>query len=126
MNNVYKTIYVETDTLGNCIKVIESKTLTSEKVEELKKSAKSYREQQLKLQKEKDLQEKEKNKIFANKQHIKSVFIAKNYFDNLVDRGLTETSEEFETNFNLFVLGVAELDKTVMPSKFAEILERLE
>lgn len=125
MANVYKSVYVETDTLGNCTKVIELKTLPSERVEELKKSAKEHRVNLEKQEREKLEEEQALKENLAKKEYTRLLFLSKLYFDGLVDKGACETTEEFEEHFEQFVLGTIEFKEELAPVSFLTILERV-
>lgn len=125
MANVFKSVYVETNTLGNCINVIELKTLPSDKVEELKRQAKEYRANLIKQEQEKLRVEQELKNQQVKKEYVRSLFIAKHYFDSLVDKGTYETTEQFEEHFEQFALGGVEFNVELAPSSYLAILERV-
>ena len=105
---------------GKIKEVFEVKTINEEKFKQLKTEASEHK---AKVQLEKQEQEK-KDKLKENKLYIKSIAIAKALFNELVDSGKAETTNEFEEMFDSFILG-GSFDTSIAPIKFLNILERL-
>lgn len=124
MANTFKSCIVEYDETGKCTKICELKTLSAEQIQTLKNQESEYlalkeNEKNLKL-KEK---EEEEQKIADLLLRI-IVILTKLQFNELVDSGETETTQEFEDRYNTFIEG-GDFDYSNAPEKFISILERI-
>lgn len=125
MNTKVQTIAIRKDSNGKVVEVLEVKTISTELIAEMKAEVKNNECLQAKNKKgEEDVAIEEASKK-ARLTKIRNIFIAKTYFDGLVDSGKTETNEQFERMFERFIVGGI-YDDTYAPIKFKEILGRLE
>lgn len=122
---IMKTIGVLKDSNGKIALVVDTKTTTLTKCRELKAQADNYQQE---LEIAKNQAEKEQNdKLTELSRKIaqNGLFIAKVVFDNLVDRGVFETTEEFESAFVDFVVNGKNIPTIVMPTNYKKLLERV-
>ena len=104
--------------------ILDVKTIDSSLVENIERELKIKKEEELAKTNElakKSIEEKEQQKA---KEHIRAIVVAKGYFDNLVDRGLCETTKEFEEMFDNFMLG-GRFDESLCPYEFKKAFERV-
>lgn len=114
---VMKTVVVEKNDLGEVVGLNEVKTLTIEQINAYKNEIFERRENAKKVS------EEEKTSQFA-KDYVRMVMLAKIHFNDFVEKGLCETTEDFELMFKEFVLGSA-FDESKAPIMFLKIMERL-
>lgn len=120
-------VAVKNNEKGECIEIMKVKVVGSEEYQQLIKESNKHKE----------LKEIEHcGEVQKFQQTIKQVYdklnpmaflIAKNYFDNLCDRGLCETNEYFESMFENYVdKGIMfDLHSEHIPPQFIKVLERL-
>ena len=112
---------------GECVEVMKVKVVGSAEYQQMLKESKKNKELNA-LENEKVINEQKDNiyQIFE-KQCLSNFIIAKNYFDNLVDRGLCETNDDFESMFFNFIdKGIAlDFNSEHIPPQYLKVLERL-
>lgn len=112
---------------GECVEVMKVKVVGSAEYQQMLKESKKYKEL-IALGEETIMQNRncEINDI-KEKQCLSNYIIAKNYFDNLVDRGLCETNDDFESMFFNFIdKGIAlDFSSEHIPPQYLKVLERL-
>lgn len=112
---------------GECVEVMKVKVVGSAEYQQMLKESKKYRELIALGEEEVKKQEKDIIQDVYSKQSLSNYIIAKNYFDNLVDRGLCETNDDFEDMFFNFIdKGIAlDLCSEHIPPQYLKVLERL-
>lgn len=101
MDNIFKSVVIVKNDKGECVAVYDIATLNKDQINAYKKEALENKSKQVELAKEKE--RKEARKV-ANDYKI-CVMLAKHEFDKLVESGVVETNEEFESSYKSFVLG---------------------
>lgn len=116
-----KLIALAYDELGNCKEILKVKNVDDQEFKKLVSEKNAHREKALQLEqsKEKELLEL-KNTCSTN-----TYLLAKSIYDNFVDRGLLDDSQEFQQMFYDFIFGdkTFELDKC--PQEYLTILEKI-
>lgn len=118
-----------TDDDNKPIKVLEVKTAKEEMYKNLVKQAnenkKTKVEQANKEKEEKAKQEKEEKFALESRLDKMSITLAYLMFNELVERGKVETTDEFEDMFACWLVGKCELAIELCPQTYLDILERL-
>ena len=119
-----KLVAILLDESGKCEKVLEVKNLTFKEYQTLKNEES---ENKTKLLGEKEAEslrhlsiEKEILNLNNNLFHL-----AKSMFDNFVDRGVCETTNEFENAYFNYVFSGKEIDPALYPNEFAIIYKEI-
>ena len=119
-----KLVAILLDESGKCEKVLEVKNLTFKEYQALKNEES---ENKTKLLGEKEAErlrelsiEKEILNLNNNLFHL-----AKSTFDNFVDRGVCETTNEFEKAYFDLIFSEKEIDPSLYPVDFAKILKEI-
>lgn len=112
---------------GECVEVMKVKVVGSAEYQQMLKESKKYKE--LIALGEETIMQNRNDEIngIKEKQISSNYIIAKNYFDNLVDRGLCETNDDFESMFFNFIdKGIAlDFNSEHIPPQYIKVLERL-
>lgn len=118
-----------TDDDNKPIKVLEVKTTKEDLYKNLVKQAnenkKAKVEQANKEKEEKAKQEKEDKLALESRLDKMSITLAYLMFNELVERGKVETTDEFEDMFACWLVGKCELALELCPQTYLDILERL-
>ena len=120
-------VAIKTNAKGECVDIVKVKFVNSAEYKELLKESNKHKELcEKQAQEEKKKMQEEIGLLFA-KSNAQNLLIAKNYFDNLVDRGLCETNDDFESMFfNYIDKGIAlDLNSQHIPPHYRKVLERL-
>lgn len=104
--------------------ILQVKTIDLGLVENMEKELKIRKEQQSQALNEFTKKQIESQKQQEAKDYIRAIVVAKGYFDNLVDRGLCETTKDFEDMFDKFMLG-GRFDESLCPYEFKKAFERV-
>lgn len=123
---LFNSCIVEYDSVGNVVGVFEIKTLKQEQIVALKKQAKENLAKKLEQENEELEIAKQNEKVAKAKEYRRAVILAKLQFNELVESGKSETTEQFENDYDNFVLLGGELDLENAPTDFKTILERVE
>lgn len=118
-----KTIAVRKDNCGNVLEVLEIKTILETRFKELhnqaiENSAKCEQEKAFKEKVEKDARDNLFGKVSKH-----DLFVAKSLFNDLVDKGLMETNDDFENMFFNYIKGVSGYNVELEPQDFKKIME---
>ena len=117
------------DDSGKPISVVEVKTTKEEMFKNLVKQAnenkKAKVEQASKEKQEKAKQEKEEKLALESRLDKLSITLAYLMFNELVERGKVETTDEFEDMFACWLVGKCEIAIELCPQTYLDILERL-
>ena len=113
-----KLVAIKYDELGKCEQVAIVKNVQDNEYKALKNEEHEHKE--FELRKEQELNKK----VNDSKEKITKLeyIIAKNIYDNFVDRGLLEDNAEFQQMFYNMIFNEGEFDITKMPSEFETIL----
>ena len=113
-----KLVAIKYDELGKCEQVAIVKNVQDNDYKALKNEENRHKE--FELSKEQELIKK----VNDSKEKITKLeyIIAKNIYDNFVDRGLLEDNAEFQQMFYDMVMNNGEFDIEKMPSEFETIL----
>lgn len=113
---------------GKVKQVIKVGSYTEKEYKGLLNDLEVYKVEQKKL---KDLEEElNQQHLETTKQHSKRLsthdfLIAKSIYDNFVDRGLLEDSEDFQQAFYDFIFNDKEIEKSIIPFEFETILRKV-
>lgn len=124
MKTITKSIVVEYNSIGEIVNVFDIKTLSMEQIDEMKNKAKVHKALEEKEKSELQEQIAKEKEIQLEKDYRRSIVIAKLQFDANVDKGLSETTNEFEEHYNRFILG-DKFEESKAPIDFLTILERI-
>lgn len=114
-----------TDNENKPNRVLEVKTLTKSAYKELVKKA-SENLKELTEKKDKELKEKqEKEMLLYSRLDKMSIVIAYLMFNEIVERGKANTTNEFEDMFACWLIGKCEIAIELCPKEYLYILERL-
>lgn len=113
------------DNSGNPIDIVESKTITETAFKDLKKKVALNKKEiaQAKSDKEKELLEKEIKEQAKQDKH--TILLAYLMFNEIVERGKANTTNEFEEMFACWLVGKCEIAIELCPKEYLDILERL-
>ena len=120
-----ETIAIEYNEYNEPVKVLRVKTLNKDLSTSLKEKAienqKKIEKKKLDYQVSKDLeQQNEKTKI-----DVLKIMLSYSQFTNLVEKGLAETTEEFEQMYQNFLLTGSAFNEELCPIVFATIYGRV-
>lgn len=128
-NNKFVGYVALNDDSGKPISVVEVKTTKEEMYKNLVKQAnenkKAKVEQEKKEKEEKAKQEKEDKLALESRLDKMSITLAYLMFNEIVERGKVETTDEFEDMFACWLVGKCELAIELCPQTYLDILERL-
>ena len=113
-----KLVAIKYNELGKCEQVAIVKNVPDNDYKALKNEENQHKE--LELTKELELGKRLCN--LEKGEHNNTFLIAKNIYDNFVDRGLLEDNAEFQQMFYDMVMNNGEFDITKVPSEFETIL----
>lgn len=120
-------VAVKINEKGVCTDIAKVKLVSNSEYKALLKESNQHKEIcEKQAQDEKKKMQEEIVFLFA-KSNAQNLLIAKNYFDNLVDRGICDTNDDFERMFDAFVKEGIELDLNsgYIPPLFRLVLKRL-
>lgn len=125
METKFTSVAISYDNDKKPIAMQEIKTLTESGLKDLKKQVESNkREKQEKLDKlEQEKQEKE-TKLYSRLDKL-SILLAYLMFNEIVERGKANTTNEFEDMFACWLVGKCEIAVELCPKEYLDILERL-
>ena len=112
-----KLVAIKYDELGKCEQVAIVKNVQDNEYKKLKNEEHEHKE--LELSKEQKLNDR--LCVLEKDNHNKTFLIAKNIYDNFVDRGLIEDDQEFQQMFYEHVMFGKDLTLNKVPSDFSKI-----
>ena len=113
-----KLVAIKYDELGKCKQVAIVKNVQDNEYKALKNEEHEHKEFELK----KEQKLNDRVCVLEKGEHNHTFLIAKNIYDNFVDRGLLEDNAEFQQMFYDMIFNKGEFDITKMPSEFETIL----
>ena len=120
-------VAVKTNEKGECVDIAKVKVVGSQEYQQLIRETNQHKEKiLLDSQLDKDNVDKRFKDILGHLTN-QDLIIAKNYFDNLCDRGLCDTNDDFECVFTNYVdKGILfDLHSAYIPPQYIKVLERL-
>lgn len=119
-----KSVALGYDESNLLVSVVEIKTLSEDKISELKKTAQKNVASLHQIKKV-ELESLESEKVKLNKTLNNIAYVcAKSYFDNLVEKGAVETTQEFEDMFSDYLKG-GSFNEEIAPISYKNILGRI-
>ncbi len=127
--NDKKLVSVILDENGKCEHIAEVHNLDTKAYNKCVNEERAYRENKQKIEQERDNAIKEIfERAYKHLNHTKKndVYLAKSIYDNFVDRGLINDSEDFQKDFFNHIYKGADLDLKKAPTEFITILRKVE
>lgn len=114
-----KLVAIKYDELGKCEQVAIVKNVQDKDYKALKNEENQHKE--FELNKEQKLNDR--LCVLEKGEHNHTFLIAKNIYDNFVDRGLLEDDQEFQQMFFEHIMLGKELEIQKFPADFSKILD---
>ena len=114
-----KLVAIKYDELGKCEQVAIVKNVQDNEYKALKNEENQHKE--FELNKEQKLNDR--LCVLEKGEHNHTFLIAKNIYDNFVDRGLLEDDQEFQQMFFEHIMLGKELEIQKFPADFSKILD---
>lgn len=119
-----KLVAVYINEKGGCEQVLKVKTISSNEYAHLLNQASKIHETKS-VEKKRLLDRLTKAEEDISKLKYKHLILAKSVFDNLVDKGKLETTDEFENMWFDYLFNDGKFDNAVAPNDFIKIIEKV-